>query len=266
MPINQSIPVERFVGSYDNIREFVRASPGPFAVMNCICQQGKDLLDKPCKVSTDREHCLTFGSAAEAMVRRGDGRFITRDQMLEFLDRADREGLVLEPQNTQDPLFICCCCGCCCGVLTTAKKLPRPAEFFAANYYAEADSSACTECGTCATRCQMEAVVTDTGPTTVLVERCIGCGLCVTTCPSEAMRLVAKTDATAPPKDTARLYMRMPRALRHDRPRRCGGAADDRVEVLRPVVVRGARRAFGPITGRRRSAVPGRPRRCRPAA
>ncbi len=209
VPINQSIPVERFVGSYDNIRAFVRASPGPFAVMNCICQQGKDLLDKPCKVSTDREHCLTFGSAAEAMVRRGDGRFITRDQMLEFLDRADREGLVLEPQNTQDPLFICCCCGCCCGVLTTAKKLPRPAEFFAANYYAEADSSACTECGTCATRCQMEAVVTDTGPTTVLVERCIGCGLCVTTCPSEAMRLVAKTDATAPPKDTARLYMRM---------------------------------------------------------
>lgn len=209
VPVNQSIPVERFVGTYDNIREFVRASPGPFAVMNCICQQGKDLLGQPCQVSQDREHCLTFGSAAEAMVRRGDGRFITREQMLEFLDRADREGLVLEPQNTQDPLFICCCCGCCCGVLTTAKKLPRPAEFFAANYCAEVDAAACTECGTCATRCQMEAVVTDIGPTTVLVERCIGCGLCVTTCPSEAMRLVAKADATAPPKDTARLYMRM---------------------------------------------------------
>ena len=209
VPINQSIPVERYVGTYDDIRAFVQASPGPFAVMNCICQQGKDLLDTPCKVSHDREHCLTFGSAAKSMVRHGNGRFISREDMLAFLERADLDGLVLEPQNTQDPLFICCCCGCCCGVLTTAKKFPKPAEFFAANYYAEVRADECTECGTCATRCQMEAITTDSGPMSVMVERCIGCGLCVTTCPSGAMHLLPKSDAAAPPKDTGRLYARM---------------------------------------------------------
>ena len=187
----------------------MQASPGPFAVMNCICQQGKDLLAAPCKVSHDREHCLTFGSAAASMVRHGHGRFISREETLAFLERADRDGLVLEPQNTQDPLFICCCCGCCCGVLTTAKKFPKPAEFFAANYYAKVRADECAGCGTCATRCQMEAITTDSGPASVMVERCIGCGLCVTTCPSGAMQLQPRPDAAAPPKDTGRLYARM---------------------------------------------------------
>ncbi len=209
VPVNESIPFERVVGRYDDIRAIVRASPGPFAVMHCICQQGKDLVGEPCRQTHDREHCLTIGMAAESMVGRGTARFITRDETLEFLERADREGLVVEPQNTQDPLFICCCCGCCCGVLTTAKKLPRPASFFATNYHAAVDADACNSCLVCETRCQMQAIACDDGPAAVTLERCIGCGLCVTTCATGAVRLVANLDARVPPKDTPRLYARM---------------------------------------------------------
>ena len=46
-------------GNYDDVRAYIRASAGPFAVMNCICQQGKDLLGQPCRQTHDREHCLT---------------------------------------------------------------------------------------------------------------------------------------------------------------------------------------------------------------
>ena len=209
VPVNQPIPFERVVGRYDDMRAFVRASPGPFAVMDCICQQGKDLVGKPCRQTHDREHCLTIGMAAESMAGRGVARFITKEETLGFLDRADREGLLVEPQNTQDPLFICCCCGCCCGVLTTAKKLPRPASFFATNYHATVDAAACNLCLACETRCQMGAVAVVDGAAAVDLGRCIGCGLCVTTCPTEALRLVAKPDPQAPPKDTPRLYARM---------------------------------------------------------
>ena len=209
VPINEPIRFERVVGRYDDIRAFVRASPGPFAVMNCVCQQGKDLVGQPCKQTHDREHCLTLGMAAESMVGRGAARFITKDETLAFLDRADREGLVVEPQNTQDPIFICCCCGCCCGVLTTAKKLPNPASFFATNYHAAVDSQSCDGCLVCETRCQMEAITCDDGAAAVKLERCIGCGLCVSSCPTGALTLVLKPGARVPPKDMGRLYGRM---------------------------------------------------------
>jgi formate hydrogenlyase subunit 6/NADH:ubiquinone oxidoreductase subunit I len=126
--------------------------------------------------------------------------------MLGFLEQADREGLVLQPQNTVDPLFVCCCCGCCCGVLTNAKRLPTPAEFFQADFVAVVDHDRCQACGTCETRCQMDAITDAEGPPQVEEGRCIGCGLCVTTCPSEAIRLTRKERRPPPPKDTGALY------------------------------------------------------------
>ena len=146
VPINEPISSSASSAATTTFGRSLRASPGPFAVMNCVCQQGKDLVGQPCKQTHDREHCLTLGMAAESMVGRGAARFITKDETLAFLDRADREGLVVEPQNTQDPIFICCCCGCCCGVLTTAKKLPNPASFFATNYHAAVDGQFCDGC------------------------------------------------------------------------------------------------------------------------
>jgi Na+-translocating ferredoxin:NAD+ oxidoreductase subunit B len=211
VPVNAPIPFERTIGRYDDVRTYIRASAGPFAVMNCICQQGKDLLGQPCGQTDDREHCLTLGPAAQSMVGRGAARYITQDEVLAFLDRADREGLVVEPQNTQQPLFICLCCGCCCGVLTTAKKMPRPAEFFATNYFAEVEADGCDACAVCGTRCQMDAIALDDGPAVVARERCIGCGLCVSSCPTGAITLRLKSDARIPPKDTGRLYTRLMR-------------------------------------------------------
>jgi Na+-translocating ferredoxin:NAD+ oxidoreductase subunit B len=213
VPVNKPLSSpDRLVARYDHISEIVRTSKGPFASMNCICQQGQDLLAEPCRHGTDHDHCLTLGPAATLMVERGAGRFITRDEMLAKLEQADRDGLVLQPQNTENPLFVCCCCGCCCGVLTTAKKFPKPAEFFHSNYYAEVNAAECQECGACAARCQMDAVTVacDSAPVRVNRDHCIGCGLCVTTCPSGAMRLVAKSTAPyVPPHDTMALYQRM---------------------------------------------------------
>jgi H+/Na+-translocating ferredoxin:NAD+ oxidoreductase subunit B len=209
IPVNKSITPERSVATYDNIREVVRRSDGPFATMNCICRQGKDLTGESCQQTEVRENCLTIGEAARSMVDRDVAHFITRAQMLELLEKADEEGLVLQPQNTQDPLFVCCCCGCCCGVLTTAKLFPKPAEFFQNNYYVAVDSEKCEICGTCETRCQMDAISTESGACKVDLDHCIGCGLCVTTCPSEAIQLRQHERPKTPPETTKALYVQI---------------------------------------------------------
>jgi electron transport complex protein RnfB len=210
VPVNKSIPVERNVATYEDIRAYVQASSGPFAKMTCICRHGKDLLGEKCKQTSLRENCLTISAAATWMVDYGLARFISREEMLALLEQADQEGLVLQPENTQAPLFVCCCCGCCCGVLTSAKRFPSPADYFSSSFRARVDAETCQSCGTCEARCQMEAIHTgQDGKSEVDASRCIGCALCVTTCPSEAMHLEQKEAAKVPPDDTRALYVKL---------------------------------------------------------
>ena len=114
VPVNKSIPIERPVATYDDIRAFVETIPGPFAVIPCICRQGRALTGQPCHQTSEPRNCLMFGAAATMMTQRGIARPVSKPEMLDFLDQADRQGLVLQPQNTLNPLFVCCCCGCCC--------------------------------------------------------------------------------------------------------------------------------------------------------
>jgi len=209
IPISEEVAPERRVGTYDNARDLVMRSEGPFGVMNCVCRQGMDLQAEPCRQSEIRETCLMLKDAATAMIESGDAREVSSEEMLGFLDRADEVGMVLQPENTQDPTFICCCCGCCCVSLTTARKLPRPAEYFDTNYFARVDEEACTGCETCGDRCAMGAISYADGVASVDRLYCIGCGLCVSTCPQAAIGLVEKAATKTPPKDTGDLYKKI---------------------------------------------------------
>src|ERR1035437_1255357 len=213
VPVNKTIATERNVATYAGLRAYVESSAGPFATMTCICRHGRELLGEKCTQTSLRENCLTFAVAAREMVRIGQARSISREEMLELLNVADKEGLVLQPENTKSPLFVCCCCGCCCGVLTSAKRFPRPVEYFSANFQAEVDASLCDACGVCQSRCQMDALLDGNGDgdgkPRVDRERCIGCGLCVSTCPSGALRLAENPRRKVPPDDTRALYMQL---------------------------------------------------------
>jgi len=209
IPVNARFVPERRVGRYDDARQLIESSPGPIAVMNCVCRQGKDLVDEPCRQTDARRVCMTFKSAARHLVEKGTGHAVSREEALALASKAEEDGMVLQPENTRDPLFMCFCCGCCCGVLTTAKEMPRPAEYLQSNYRAVVDPEECSECETCHSRCPMDALVAAEGTTRVDRHRCIGCGLCVTTCPSEALSLVPKEQETVPPRDQGSLYRKI---------------------------------------------------------
>lgn len=206
IPIGESVTPERHVGNYDSIRDIIQASDGPFGLLNCICRQGKDLLGDPCKQTDNRRVCLILDAVAQIYIDGGVAQALTKEETLRLLTQADEAGMVLQPENTQHPRFVCFCCGCCCAILTSVKKFPRPAEYIHTNFYAQSDPELCTGCETCAARCQMEALTLVDDVTEVNLDRCIGCGLCVSTCPSGAMQLHMKDKEKVPPKDTASLY------------------------------------------------------------
>ena len=212
IPVEKSVslPEKNRISTYDDVRNLVEKAPGPFSVANCVCRQMKDLRGQPCKYSDMRETCLQVGpDHARQYIEMGIGRSITKEEVFEVLDRAQEVGFILQPENALKPDNICCCCGDCCGPLVAVKKAPRPADFYASNYYVKVDPELCTGCEVCIGRCQMEARVMVDGKATVDIDRCIGCGNCVVTCESGASQLIQKEEQLVPFKDKDATFMKI---------------------------------------------------------
>ena len=212
IPVEQSIrtPEKHNVATYDDIRQLLEDSPGPFSVANCVCRQTKDIQGEPCIHSDIRETCLQIGTDhARHYVEMGIARYVSKEEAFEILERARQAGFILQPENSRRPENICCCCGDCCGLLSAVKKSPNPAAMYASNYFATVDTSLCKACGNCVKRCQLEARAIADGVSTVNLDQCIGCGNCVITCESGATRLAKKPVALVPPKDKDATFMKI---------------------------------------------------------
>jgi ferredoxin len=209
IPVNVKIDPEFYVGNYDKVTEIIKNSPGPFAVANCVCRQAKDAINEPCQHSDIRETCLTIEHGARHMMKRGVARELSKEEMLKMITRAKKEGFILQPENTQHPMYICCCCGCCCGVLKAAKKFDKPADFIHSNFFAEIDAEKCEACEDCQNVCQIDAINKVNSHMEVNLDRCIGCGLCISVCPNKAVALLKKEKEYVPPKSTQDMYKKI---------------------------------------------------------
>jgi electron transport complex protein RnfB len=209
IPVEKGIPIpEKYqVSTYDNVRELIKNNAGQIAVGNCICRQVRDLTGAKCTSTDLREICLVLDG--EQYISMGLGRPITKEEALNILEKAQEAGLVLQPANSQRPEYICCCCGDCCAILSTIKKFPRPADYYATNFYAAVDPELCVGCQVCIQRCQMDARSMSDGKATVNLDRCIGCGNCVVTCKGNASQLKKKESELVPPQNAGELYVKI---------------------------------------------------------
>ena len=209
IPVARSVTIDgkQKVASYDDIRLLIENAPGPLSVTNCICRQTKRLRGGSCKFSDIEETCMQIGpDHARQYVEMGLGRYISKEEAYEILEKAQEASFVFQPENSQNPENICCCCGDCCGFLMMAKNSPRPVDFFVTNYYAQIDPELCVGCGICIQRCPLDAVTMPDGVAVVDADRCIGCGNCVITCEENACILHEKEEKHIPPSDKETMF------------------------------------------------------------
>ena len=201
IPVAKSIHPHHKVSTFDEVATLIQQAEGPFVIYACICRKKKSLEGKSCKKTDRQETCLAIGSMAQMELQSGAGREITRDEAMSIIERNQKEGLVLQPSNTERAEFICSCCGCCCGMLRTHKILPKPLDFWASNFHAKVDKETCERCGACEKRCQVRAVNVSEKkqPAVVNLDRCLGCGVCVPGCPTQSITLVKKPAEVRPP-------------------------------------------------------------------
>jgi Na+-translocating ferredoxin:NAD+ oxidoreductase subunit B len=211
IPVGRSLSAEHEVMAYEQAEAIIK-SQKRILVAPCICRKEHALMGQGC--GKPEEACLVFGAGVQYYQKNGLGRVIDQDEALDILKKADKAGLVLQPSNAQKVINICCCCGCCCHVLKSIKRHPQPAEIVASSFVAELDADACTGCGVCLERCQMEALSQPGKKEKAVLDpgRCIGCGLCVTTCPGKALKLARKPQTSPVPKNVVENYLALGRA------------------------------------------------------
>ena len=198
IPVEKTIPVSTDVMPYEKASTYLNDARS-WGVLNCICRVQQKLIGKGCDHTV--ENCLVFSSRPGAFDRTDDIRAISKEEALEILAEADREGLVHAPSNTQTEVnYICNCCTCSCGVLRGMVEYGNTDIIARSDFYAVVDQELCTACEDCLERCQFNALKMADDTCTVDTALCVGCGLCVTVCPTEALSLEQKNpDEIIPP-------------------------------------------------------------------
>lgn len=190
IPVDKTVSETTEVMPYESAEAIIRSAKY-ISVADCMCRKMSKIKGEPC----DRplEVCLQFGGASHLYVNNGLSRYIDQEEALALLKKGVESSLVIQAGSSQNPGGMCMCCGCCCKPLTAYRKTDKPALYANSNYFAVVDEDECTACGTCESRCQMDAITMgDTSQ--VDLDRCIGCGLCVTTCDFDAIKLHKKDE------------------------------------------------------------------------
>ncbi|WP_321393251.1 4Fe-4S binding protein [uncultured Desulfuromusa sp.] len=201
LPYEDKIPVSSTVTSYENAREIIN-NAGYGAVGLCYCRHKKHHLGEDCQKGAPMEDiCISLGTGAKFLVRRGFAKEQTPEQLLEILDRARALNLTHITDNIrQKPSFICNCCSCCCELLAGVQA-GYTDGIAKAPFILQIDENLCNSCGLCVQACNVAAleVVAAKQPVRLQKQVCLGCGACISVCKQKALSMVAREETYLPP-------------------------------------------------------------------
>jgi ferredoxin len=183
-----------------------------FSLGTCSCRHKMHHLgEKQCDVPL--ASCLSFGTAADYLIRRRLSTKVTKGAILDSLRLSVEKGLVLNADNTRRGIrFICQCCSCCCTMLKGVAKYGYPNALVTSSFIATIHDDDCTGCGRCVKACPIHAIslepVAPAGGTKrrnrAVVDQgiCLGCGVCALSCGTKALALEKREQAVIHPSTT----------------------------------------------------------------
>jgi len=181
-----------------HILDFERAShiiktAKHIGISMCYCRHKMEHIGQNCDAPIN-DICMTFGNAANSLIRHEYARRVDAPECLELLQKAYEYNLVQCGENTRnDVSFICNCCGCCCEALVAARKFGNLHPVETTGFLPILNPDSCIGCGKCAKACQVDVIKMneENGKKLPVIDEniCLGCGLCVRSCPNKSLSL-----------------------------------------------------------------------------
>ena len=160
IPVEKAIETENQTAGVEHISHWLKKYEGKYAASPCSCRASRAKLGEGC--GDDPEGwCIAVGDMADYVVETGKGgRYITYDEVMEILQKAEDNGFVHQITNIDGEQKIFAICNCnvnVCNALRTSQLYNTP-NMSRSAYVAKVEPENCVACGRCVEVCPAGAV------------------------------------------------------------------------------------------------------------
>ena len=159
IPVEKAISMENQSVDIEHISYWLKRYEGHLSVGICSCRYGRKKMDEGC-ADDYRDWCLGVGDMADYCAETGRGHYITYDEAMAILKKAEDHGFVHQVTNIDGEGKIFAICNCnvkICNALRTSQLFNTP-NLSRSAYVAKVDPKNCVACGRCVEYCPAGAV------------------------------------------------------------------------------------------------------------
>ena len=160
IPVEKAIETENQTADIEHISHWLKKYAGKYAASPCSCRMSRARMGEGC--GDDPEGwCIAVGDMADYVVETDKGgRYITYEEVLDILKKAEDNGFVHQITNIdgENKIFAICNCNVnVCNALRTSQLFNTP-NMSRSAYVAEVTAENCVACGRCVEHCPAGAV------------------------------------------------------------------------------------------------------------
>lgn len=160
IPVEKAIEMENQSIDIEHISHWLKKYEGKYAASPCSCRLSRQTYEEGC-ADDPEDWCIAVGDMADYVVEtQKGGRYITYEEVLDILKKAEDNGFVHQITNINGKNKIFAICNCnvnVCYALRTSQLFNTP-NMSRSAYVAHVKTENCVACGRCVEYCPAGAV------------------------------------------------------------------------------------------------------------
>ncbi len=159
IPVERAITMENETATVEHISHWLKKYAPKYAGSPCSCRMSRERLGEGC-ADDPEDWCIGVGDMADWLVETDRGRYLSYDEVMEILKKAEDNGFVHQITNIdgENKIFAICNCNVnVCYALRTSQLYNTP-NMSRSAYTAKIEPDKCVACGRCVEVCPAGAI------------------------------------------------------------------------------------------------------------